>query len=82
MIRDKWDQEIRRTTRASAPAWRRNAPTDAGSQTEAVEPLGERGSWPRLLLKHWTWIVLMTAAATAAAGTVSLVLTPEYEAQA
>jgi tyrosine-protein kinase len=82
MIRDKWDQESRGTSRGMARAWRRNAPTDAGSQPEAVEPLGERGSWPRLLLKHWTWIVLVTAAATAAAGAVSLMLTPVYEAQA
>jgi len=35
-----------------------------------------------VLLKHWTWIVLVTAAVTAAAGVVSVVLKPVYQAQA
>ena len=95
MIRDKWDQEMR----GIAPAWRRNAPTGAGSQPAAAEQargeapgsavardrrltIGERGSWPRLLLKQWTWIVLVTGAAMAGAGAVSVIQTPVYEAQA
>src|SRR5712691_9579236 len=44
--------------------------------------LGERGSWSRVLLKHWSWILLMTAAVTAGAAALAEMQTPIYKAQA
>jgi capsular exopolysaccharide synthesis family protein len=43
---------------------------------------GERGSWSRVLLKHWSWILLITAAVTAGAAALAEMQTPIYRAQA
>src|SRR3982074_3440135 len=77
MIKDKSDHDIRGTTRGIAPAWGRSSRTAPGSP-----PAAERGSWSRVLLKHWSWILLMTAAVTAGAVALSEMQTPIYKAQA
>jgi succinoglycan biosynthesis transport protein ExoP len=77
MITDKSDHEIRGTTRGIAPGWGRMSRTAPGSQ-----PAAERGSWSRVLLKHWSWILLMTAVVTAGASVLAEVMTPIYKAQA
>jgi capsular exopolysaccharide synthesis family protein len=60
-----------------ARAWGRSSRTAPGSP-----PAAERGSWSRVLLKHWSWILLMTAAVTAGAVALSEMQTPIYKAQA
>ena len=55
----------------------RIAGRDAGPQ-----PAAERAAWSRLLLKHWSWIVLITAVVTAGAAVLSEMQTPMYKAQA
>jgi capsular exopolysaccharide synthesis family protein len=77
MIKDKWDHEIRETARGIAPASGRISRTAAGSP-----PAVERGAWSRVLLKHWSWILLITAAVTAGAGALAETQTPIYKAQA
>jgi tyrosine-protein kinase len=43
---------------------------------------GDRGSWPRVLLKHWALIVLITDVVIAGAAIVSAMQAPIYKAQA
>jgi succinoglycan biosynthesis transport protein ExoP len=73
MIRDKWDHEINGTTRGTSPAWSRISRRFA---------MGEPGSWSRLLLKQWSWILLITAVVTAGAAVLAELQTPIYKAQA
>ena len=39
-------------------------------------------SWPRVLLKHWVWILLITDAVTVGAVVLSEMQIPMYKAQA
>ena len=94
----KWDREIRETTRGIARAWGQMAPADAGSQPaderagdEIVRDpvvghprltLGEPGSWSRVLLAYWSWILLITVLVTVGAGALAEMQTPIYKSQA
>ncbi len=94
----KWDREIRETTRGIARAWGHMAPADAGSQPAderagdeiARDPvvghprftLGEPGSWSRVLLAYWSWILLITLLVTVGAGALAEMQTPIYKSQA
>ena len=44
--------------------------------------VGAPGSWSRVLLAHWSWIVLTTSLVTAVAAAVAEMQTPIYKAQA
>jgi tyrosine-protein kinase len=44
--------------------------------------LAASGSWSRMLIAHWTWIALITIAATAVAAIVAELEPPIYKAQA
>ncbi|HEY8745872.1 MAG TPA: Wzz/FepE/Etk N-terminal domain-containing protein, partial [Chloroflexota bacterium] len=73
MIKNKWDREINEQTRVEQP----------GTVTRYPRfTLAEPASWSRVLLKYWSWIVLMTVAVTAGAAAVAEMQTPIYKAQA
>jgi polysaccharide biosynthesis transport protein len=73
VIRNKWDREINEQTRVEQP----------GTVTRYPRfTLAEPASWSRVLLKYWSWIVLMTVAVTAGAAAVAEMQTPIYKAQA
>ena len=44
--------------------------------------LGAPGSWSRVLLAYWSWILLMTVVVTAGAGVLAEMQTPIYKSQA
>src|SRR5947209_2716016 len=74
MIKHNWDREISGRARSEPPG-----KAVAGHRRFT---LGERGSWSRVLLAQWCWILLMTSVATAGAAVLSAMQTPMFKAQA
>jgi succinoglycan biosynthesis transport protein ExoP len=78
----------RRRSRNAVP-WRRpgdgRRPKQRASRGIAVAPrftLGALGPWPRVLIAHWAWIVLMTVLVTGGATVLAELQTRTYRAQA
>ncbi len=76
MIRDRWKNEIRADERADP-----EQPGNAVAGHPWLAPR-ERGFWSRVLLRYWSWILVITAVAIAAAAGVAEVQTPIYTSQA
>jgi succinoglycan biosynthesis transport protein ExoP len=73
VIRNKRDREINEQSRGEQPST---------FNRYARFTLAEPASWSRVLLKYWSWILLMTFAVTASAGVVAEMRTRIYTAQA
>ena len=76
MTRDRWESEIKGDEPAN--------PQPSGSAVAGHLWLAsrERGYWSGVLLRYWSWILVITAVVIAAAAGVAEVQTPIYTSQA
>ncbi len=76
MTRDMWKSEIR----GDEPANPQQSGNAVAGHPWLAAP--ERGYWSRVLLRYWSWILVITAVVIAAAAGVAEVQTPIYTSQA
>ncbi len=78
-MNDEWTREI---SEARKGIVRRELRAGNGVPSPSRFTLAGLGPWPRVILKHWSWIVLMTVVVTAAATALAETQPRVYRAQA
>jgi tyrosine-protein kinase len=80
----RWGRRSRNEARLRRPGDRQGAkqPARSGIATPARFTLGVLGPWPRVLIAHWAWIVLMTVVVTGGATVLAEMQTRTYRAEA
>src|SRR6266568_6971159 len=79
VMNDEWTREI---SEARKGIVRRELRAGNGVPSPSRFTLAGLGPWPRVILKHWSWIVLMTVVVTAAATALAETQPRVYRAQA